>query len=629
MLNNMRISLRFIGAFLCMFIISLSGAGCSAVPKVFPPTPTQTPTATQSLCPGGQPSTAIAAIQGRQHRSPLEGKSVTCVFGIVTAVRADGFYLQDPLGDGDDATSEGLFVTGVNVRQLKKGDAVVAIGGLVREVNPAGPGENSLTTTTLQSQELKVLSSENALPAAVVLGEGGRAIPEQVICNDVNRFASRSGLFDPEEDGLDFYESLEGMLVQVNNALAVSVTETYREVAVVADGGKDASLLSDRSVLVLREQDYNPERLILDDMFINMPDILPGAQFIQPIVAVVDYSFGNFKLEPVEKLKFKQGSPTVNAARDPSSSELVVATYNVENLSAVDDAQRFDLLAAQIVNDLHSPDILALEEVQDDDGPYNSPTTSAAQTIEKIIAAVTKAGGPKYRYLNIDPQRNADGGQEGANIRTVILYRTDRGLKLARPNEAAPAAGLQVIENNAQALLRLNPGRIGQQTSAFTQSRKPLVAQFIYKDKNLFIIAVHLNSKGEDDPLFGDRQPPQLFSEVQRQAQAKLIRNFVGDLLAAEPAARVIVLGDFNDFSWSLPLRTLKESNLSDLIEVLPEESRFSYIYEGNAQALDHVLVSPVLKESVSLFSVIHLNAEFLPAERLSDHDPLLVYFEE
>ena len=116
---------------------------------------------------------------------------------------------------------------------------------------------------------------------------------------------------------------------------------------------------------------------------------------------------------------------------------------------------------------------------------------------------------------------------------------------------------------------------------------------------------------------------------MQRQAQAKLIRNFVGDLLAAEPAARVIVLGDFNDFSWSLPLRTLKESDLSDLIEALPEESRFSYIYEGNAQALDHVLVSPVLKESVSLFSVIHLNAEFLPAERLSDHDPLLVYFEE
>jgi predicted extracellular nuclease len=162
----MRIPLKFIGAILCVFIFSLSGAGCGAVPKVFPTAPAQTPTATQSLCPDGQPSTTIAAIQGRQHRSPLEGKSVACVFGIVTAVRADGFYLQDPLGDGDDATSEGLFVTGVNVRQLKKGDAVVAIGGLVREVNPAGPGENSLTTTTLQSQELKVLSSENALPDA-------------------------------------------------------------------------------------------------------------------------------------------------------------------------------------------------------------------------------------------------------------------------------------------------------------------------------------------------------------------------------------------------------------------------------------------------------------------------------
>ena len=102
------------------------------------------------------------------------------------------------------------------------------------------------------------------MPEPVLLGEGGRRPPDRIICNDADGDAERSP-YDPAEDGLDFYESLEGMLVQVNEALVVGSTDAARgEFQVVGDAGSRATTLTARGGLALLAGDSNPERITVD-----------------------------------------------------------------------------------------------------------------------------------------------------------------------------------------------------------------------------------------------------------------------------------------------------------------------------------------------------------------------------
>ena len=89
---------------------------------------------------------------------------------------------------------------------------------------------------------------------------------------------------------------------------------------------------------------------------------------------------------------------------------------------------RFAGLASLIVNGLQSPDILALEEVQDDNGPTNDALVDATQTYALLIQAIKDAGGPAYEVRQVNPRDDQDGGAAGGNIRVALLFRFDRGL---------------------------------------------------------------------------------------------------------------------------------------------------------------------------------------------------------
>ena len=106
-----------------------------------------------------------------------------------------------------------------------------------------------------------------------------------------------------------------------------------------------------------------------------------------------------------------------------------------------------------------------------------------------------------------------------------------------------------------------------------------------------------------------------------------MVNNFVDQLLLLDPAAQVIVLGDLNDFQFSPPLSVLKgpEPVLYNLYDRLEENERYSYIFEGNSQALDHILVSSALWK-YSQFEVVHINTYLSSShpERSSDHNSIL-----
>lgn len=598
-------------------------------------TPAVLPTETLPVVslPISDGETAISVIQGITHRSPLDGQTIPRVGGVVTAVDGGGFYLQSLVSDADERTSEAIYIDMQTYLNVKRGDLVQVEDGKVREWNPAGLGENSLTITTLVANNVTILGKNQPLPAPVVIGQGGRMIPNQIIENDVNGYVGQSQQpLDPQEDGMDFFESLEGMLVQINNARAVSTRNAYNEVSVVADNGQNAGIFSQEGVLVLRESDPNPERIMLDDAFIMMPEITVGAVFNEPIVGVVGYDFGNYRVHLLSKPVLSQNQPfrAAEAQGVQKDWELAVGTYNLENFNSLQNAETSKQVAREIVEMLKAPDILVLEEIMDDDGSLDSGQVSAERNLASLIDDIVDAskGEIVYKVLNIDPDRNADGGIPGGNIRTVILYQTKRGLKLAAAPIGKANDEVNLRDENGRAMLSLNPGRIWPGNSAFFDSRKPIIGQFIFNGQDLYVIGNHLNSKSEDGPLYGDQQPPHRSSERQRIAQAKTVNDFVQDILNINPKALIVVVGDMNDFPWSASLKTLQGGVLENLVLTLPENQRFTYVYQGNGQTLDQLLASKALASRLVSYEVVHINSLSLPKNASSDHDPVLAVFD-
>jgi uncharacterized protein len=573
----------------------------------------------------GYTGTRIHDIQGAAHVSPKNGQTVTGVRGVVTAVKSTGFWYQDPCPDTNVATSEGIFVYTGTTPTVSVGDEIT-VNGKVSEYRPSS-SPSALSVTELTSPTITRLGTR-ALPAPVVIGTGGRVPPSTVIEDDANGSVDSSGVFDPTTDGIDFYESMEGMRVQVNNPVAVGpYNATYHEIPVIGDNGVNAGVRTSRGGIVLRQTDHNPERITLDDAVLagaTPAGVNVGDHFSGTAVGPLDYAAGMFMLELTGPLTRVAGSITKETTAAPPAGELSVSTFNVENLAPSDPQSKFDGLAQTIVNNLKAPDILAIEEVQDNSGATDNGVVAADQTWSKLISAISSAGGPAYTYQQIDPVNDADGGQPGGNIRQGFLFRTDiSGLSFA-PGTAGgstQAVGVTSTGNSADPVnLTLNPGRIAPTDSAWNASRKPLAGKFYFGGKPVFLIANHFNSKGGDDYEWGQNQPPNEVTETQRVSQATLVADFVKQITAISPTARVIVLGDLNDYEFSTAVKTLDSAGLADLPAILTDAERYTYDFEGNSQVLDHILLSSSLNGATHQYDVVHVNSEF--ADQVSDHDP-------
>jgi uncharacterized protein len=556
-------------------------------------------------------SLSIHDIQGAEHVSPYEGKSVTNIEGIVTYVTGNyGFFMQEPNPDNDDKTSEGIYVYLKN-SGVKVGD-LVSVNGLVKEYREKGYSDaNDLLTTQIAASDVSIISSGNDIPEAVVIGVDGRVQPSVNIDNDGMK------TFDPSEDGLDFYESLEGMLVTVKNPEVVAPPK-YGEVAVVVDNGTD-TLRTTSNGLLITPEDLNPERLLVfADVTVKVGDKFDGA-----ITGVITYTYSNFKLQPTEDLPpvvegdLEQETTTIQ----PTEDDLTVATYNVENFSAATDAEKVTKIAKSIINNLKNPDIIGLVEVQDNDGPNDSGITDASESYKTLINAIIANGGPTYAFADVAPEDKNDGGQPGGNIRVGFLYNVDRVSLVNKPNGNATTA----VGVDANGSLTLNPGRIEPNSEAFENTRKSLAAEFDFNGEKVIVIVNHFNSKRGDDPLFGATQPALLGSETKRLKMANAVNGFVKQIMAANANANVVVLGDMNDFEFSNPLKALKGDILTNMIEELPQNERYTYVFQGNSQVLDHILVSNHLKANTEV-DIVHLNAEFAEEHgRASDHDPIMI----
>lgn len=574
----------------------------------------------------GAAGTRVHDIQGSTRISPLAGQRVTGVPGVVTAVRgfgsARGFWVQDPRGDGDAATSEAVFVfTGKQTPKVSVGDAVT-VEGTVGEYYPGGKDAGLQSVTQLTGATWQITSSGAPLPTAFALTPD--TVPARY-APDADGGSIEGLRLRPRSYALDRYESLEGMRVAVRDAPVVGATSSHHELWVTAEPHHNRTVRG--GTLYGSYADPNPGR-------VKVASLIPFAERPFPVADVgdeltgttegpLDYdNFGGYEIQATALGTVTDHGPAPESTRAPRPGELSVATYNVENLSPATPQAKFDRLAAALVDHLATPDIVALEEVQDDTGPTDDGTVSAGGTLKKLTAAIERAGGPAYDWRQIDPEDGADGGQPGGNIRVAFLFNPER-VSFTDTAGGDATTPVEVTGDHGKAALSVSPGRIAPADPAWEDSRKPLVGQFSVNGRpgsRVFVVANHFASKGGDQGLDSRFQPPARTSETQRTAQARLVNTFVKDLLAKDPDADVVVAGDLNDYPFSPALKTLTGGGaLTDLVNRLPRAERYGYVYNGNSQVLDHMLTSPHLTRGAA-YDIVHLNAEY--ADQASDHDP-------
>ena len=323
--------------------------------------------------------------------------------------------------------ASGLYVYGITPPPV--GDSILVSGAVSNYA--AGYSDDyqlDIHTPELGSASYHVVSTGAALPAPVVIGglPGDQLPPEENVSSDTGDI--ETGAFNRTTDAIDFWRSLYGMRVQIRDARVTGPNNTggHGPVVVPGDGVDDGLATPSGGVLYDSYADPNTRTIQLYDN--ADPGVVPAASVgdtataAQPVLGVVDF-FGNPELEVTQAPAFVAGGLTAQTTDlTATGPQLSVATYNVENLNPQAPASKFSALAGQIVNNLKSPNVIAVEEVQDDDGVTDDGVTSASTTLSMLESAISSAGGPSYLATEIDPTNDADGGQPGGNIRQVFLY---------------------------------------------------------------------------------------------------------------------------------------------------------------------------------------------------------------
>lgn len=580
--------------------------------------PLLTGTPQSSSTPPVTQERTIMEIQGAGHATQLKDVKVATE-GIVTAIQSNGFYIQDPHGDGDANTSDGLFVfTGAgNPLKPATGD----IGKLARVTGTADEFFNKTQLTAVSSVSL----SETQLTIApTVIGTGGVLPPDRIVDD------AGSLVFDRTLHGRDFYESLEGMLVTLPDAVATGeLFQQFGEFYAVGNRGANATAMNSRGGITISADaaadnplggDFNPERIQIDpNLATGSAPLVQMGDRIGDVTGVLDYDFNDYSIRPLAPVVGEAGGLIAESSSlMGGANQLTIATYNVLNLDPNDADGNQDIangqfakIASQIVNQLRSPDIIGLQEIQDASGSINNGVTSGALTLQTLVDAIVAAGGPRYQFIDSPVEDNTSGGEPGGNIRPAFLYNPER---------------VGLVSGSVKVLEDLDGD------DAFFDSRNPLEATFDFRGNKMTVINNHLSSKGGSDPLFGENQPPANGSLDQRIAQATFLRDYVSSRLASHPDAKLVLLGDLNEFQFYEPLQILQQklTELSTLAGVGPTDLTdiYSYNFEGNSQLLDHILISDWLRAfGLPEFDLVHLNTGFTFGTVPSDHDPLLARF--
>ena len=565
----------------------------------------------------------IGEVQGESHESPLVGKEVVINNVVVTKTDKTGFYVQDKVSDNNPRTSDAVYVA--SAEKVESGD-LLKVQGTVKEgymeEYSVRPGQTfkkpagSLTVTQIINATITKLGKTD-LPKALNISE---KMPKDIVDNTPTKY-------NPETEALDYWESLEGMRVEVTKPKVTG--PQYKGDIYVLPGDYKGQKLNNIGGVNLRPGVQNTE--VLPITVGNSFVAKAKDYFNENITGVVTYKNKTYKIDPIDPNALKGLLQDGGLKREvskiyPSEDKLTIASYNIENFSANNKGhdetpeEKVDKIANSFIKEVHSPDIITLIEVQDNNGGVNDGTVDGVKSGEKLAQRIKSLGGPDYKYTEIAPVDGKDGGKPGANIRVAYLYNPKRVTLIGKEKGGSEEAARFVNGH-----LEKNPARIDPKSVHFEKVRKSLAAEFEFKGERIVVIANHLKSKLGDDAIYGSNQPSVENTKAKRIEEAKILNAFIKEGLRQNPNLKFVLTGDFNDFEFSDSVKTIVGNELVNLMAEHEQGDRYSYFYRGSNQSLDNILISKNIKDKV-VFSPVHINASFMEEHgRASDHDPVVV----
>ena len=604
-----------------------------------------------------QRDVSIAEIQGSKNESTLDGQTVR-VTGIVTARHRNGFFIQTPddKTDSDPNTSEGIYVFTGNRDEPPVDAAVgsmVAVTGKIEEFRPRADA-NTLSITEISSpggEGLRVVSRSNPLPKPYVL------TPED--------FKSRS---------VGQLERLEGMRVAVPEMTVIAPTNGRVDIKTASAEGNGVFYgvvkgvarpfrtpgfdLGEFLFLDQKEKDKiravapkmqlfdaNPERLRIESgALLGARELnAPSNVDIRGVTGVMHYAYrtNTILIDPDAKIEVSSSRKTVPLPAT-TARQFSIAGMNLENFFDDKDdpdiredvltpeafQRRLRKVSAAVRDYMAMPDVIGVVEAEN---------LNALKQLADRINKDAVGGGkpdPKYDAILVD-------GNDGRGIDNGFLVKTSR-VKVLETKQFGKSEKYK------------NPDT-GEDN--FLNDRPPLMIRVAIDDAKtgrpfeFTVVVNHLKS------FLGFTDPKQMANvRLKKKLQAEFLARWVDERQKASPDERIMLLGDFNAFQFNdgvmdmigtikgkpsakdavlIASDDLVTRDLIDLVDAIAVGQRYSYVFDGNAQVLDHIIINEPLRKHINGFGFVRINADFpesmrnddTRAERFSDHDPAVAYF--
>jgi hypothetical protein len=565
----------------------------------------------------------IHDIQGSGATTPYPDKFVS-TSGIVTARKSNGFFMQNAEVnyDMDSATSEGIFVFTSSSPAVAVGDAVGILGTVTEffnltQIESTLPGDVTVTT------------SGNTLPAAIVL---------------------TTTILNPAGP-TDQLERFEGMRMHADTLVSVAPTNEFGETFTVLDGvarplrepGIEAGQpippdpTTNAPDCCIPIWDLNPERIMIDS------DGLAGSTVfsvtsnvtISNVTGPLDFTFGGYKVLP-------ETTPTASANMSavpvptPAAGEFTVASYNIENFNNNPTQRAKAALAIRDV--LHLPDVIGTIEIFELSG------------LQALAAEIESISGVHYEARLIE----SDGTSGDADQDVGFLIKTSRvqidsvtQIELAGCNGTAATCNTFIDPGGNPALLNDRPPLVLRAT----------VDAGTLNPREVIVVVNHTRSFIDIELVTGDG--PRV--RAKRKAQGEFLADLLQELQTDNPGVPVMSIGDYNAYQfndgYTDPIATIKGTptaddqmvvdtspdlvnpNFINLTDSLPADQRYSFIFEGTPQAIDHHIINTVAASYLQRYHIARNNSDFpeVPAslfandatgpERNSDHDMPVSYY--
>lgn len=604
-----------------------------------------------------QKNRLISDVQGEKIVSPYETQTARLT-GIVTARTRSGFFIQTPddKTDGNPKTSEGIFVfTKTEPSAEATIGNLVSVTGFIDEFRPKSE-PLSLPITELSMKKgtdfIQVVSKNNPLPKPIILTTA-----------------------DFSSGVIDALEKYEGMRVHVETMTVVAPTNgrvddknaasesngvfygvlkgfprPFREPGIEI---YDYVLLNDKDKEKLKKDfpkiplfDNNPERLRVESTAQLGGQAIDTTAFaeIKNLTGVLHYAYRAYTIYvDADNKPTVSGFVKATPLPDTNDRQFSVAGMNLENFFDDEDdpaikedivtteafQKRMKKISMAIRDYMKMPDVIGIVEAEN-----LAALKRLAQKINDDAAASGKPN-PKYEAYLLDGNdgRGIDSGflVKSARVKVVEVKQFGKDDKFTNPRTKED----DTLNDRTPLMLRAS--------IEDAKTGKPF---------EFTVVVNHLKSfLGVDDPKDGGARV-----RLKRKLQAEFLAKFVQERQQANADERLILLGDFNAFQFNdgigdsigtikgtpAPKESVMNASedfvnpdLTNLVDLIKPDQKYSYSFDGNAQVLDHILINAAMKKHINGFGYARLNADFPEiyrnddsrAERFSDHDAAVAYF--